>query len=140
MQFRLRTRRVSILSRSCRSGCSPVHDVSRHVDLCVGTQSQPGPAWRRRRCYDRGSRISGARIPRRFRTLEGGWLSDIAPIGRPVQESVSDYSEVALPNDANPLGNLLGGRVMHLVDITGAIAAVRHARAPVVTASVDYMT
>lgn len=60
--------------------------------------------------------------------------------GRPVRESVSEYSEFALPNDANPLGNLLGGRVMHLVDLAGAIAAVRHARMPVVTASVDYMT
>ena len=60
--------------------------------------------------------------------------------GRPVSESVSEYSEFALPNDANPLGNLLGGRVMHLVDLAGAISAVRHARMPVVTASVDYMT
>src|SRR5947209_3418290 len=60
--------------------------------------------------------------------------------GRPVRESASEYSEIALPNDANPLGNLLGGRVMHLVDMAGAIAAVRHARCPVVTASVDNMT
>lgn len=60
--------------------------------------------------------------------------------GRPVRESMSEYSEIALPNDANPLGNLLGGHVMHLVDLAGAIAATRHARAPVVTASVDYMT
>ena len=59
---------------------------------------------------------------------------------RPVRESQSEYSEIALPNDANPLGNLLGGRVMHLVDLAGAIAAARHARTPVVTASVDYMT
>lgn len=60
--------------------------------------------------------------------------------GRPVRESMSEYSEIALPNDANPLGNLLGGHVMHLVDLAGAIAASRHARSPVVTASVDYMT
>ena len=59
---------------------------------------------------------------------------------RPVRESASDYSEIALPNDANPLGNLLGGRVMHLVDLAGAIAAARHARCPVVTASIDSMT
>jgi acyl-CoA hydrolase len=59
---------------------------------------------------------------------------------RPVRESLSEYSEVALPNDANPLGNLLGGRVMHLVDMCGALAAIRHSRCPVVTASVDYMT
>lgn len=57
--------------------------------------------------------------------------------GRPVRESVSELSEFALPNDANPLGNLLGGRIMHLVDLAGATAAMRHARCPVVTASVD---
>ncbi|HXG31859.1 MAG TPA: acyl-CoA thioesterase [Bryobacteraceae bacterium] len=60
--------------------------------------------------------------------------------GRPVRASASEYSEIALPNDANPLGHLLGGRVMHLVDLAGAIAATRHARRPVVTASVDHMT
>jgi acyl-CoA hydrolase len=46
---------------------------------------------------------------------------------------------VALPNDANTLGNVLGGKVMHLVDIAAALAAVRHSRCPVVTASVDHM-
>lgn len=45
--------------------------------------------------------------------------------------------EVVLPNDANTLGNILGGRVMHLVDIAGAIAAFRHCRSQVVTVSVD---
>jgi acyl-CoA hydrolase len=65
---------------------------------------------------------------------------EVKPPARPVSESVSEYSEVALPNDANPLGNLLGGRVMHLVDLAGSLAAIRHARVPVVTASVDYMT
>ncbi len=66
-------------------------------------------------------------------------MTDILP-GRPVRESISEYSEIALPNDANPLGNLLGGRVMHLVDLAGAIAAARHSRYAVVTASVDHMT
>src|SRR5687768_1786367 len=60
--------------------------------------------------------------------------------GRPVRESISEYTEIALASDANPLGNLLGGRVMHLVDLAGALAAARHSRCPVVTASVDYMT
>jgi acyl-CoA hydrolase len=63
---------------------------------------------------------------------------DLTP--RPVRDSISELSEVALPNDANPLGNLIGGKVMHLVDMVGAIAATRHARHPCVTASVDYMT
>lgn len=58
---------------------------------------------------------------------------------RLVGESMSEYSEIALPIYANPLGNLLGGRIMHLVDLAGSIAAMRHARTPVVTASVDYM-
>ncbi len=57
--------------------------------------------------------------------------------GRPVRASVSEYSEIALPNDANPLGHVLGGRVMHLVDLAAAMAAIRHARRPAVTAAVD---
>lgn len=59
--------------------------------------------------------------------------------GRRVSESVSEYSELALPNDANGLGNLLGGKIMHLVDLAGAIAAMKHCRNVVVTASVDHM-
>src|SRR5947209_617192 len=59
--------------------------------------------------------------------------------GRPVRESAAEYSELALPNDANGLGNLLGGKIMHLVDLAGAIAAMKHCRNPVVTASVDHM-
>jgi acyl-CoA hydrolase len=59
--------------------------------------------------------------------------------GRFVRESESDYSEFALPNDANTFGNLLGGRIMHLVDLAGAIAAMKHCRNPVVTASIDHM-
>lgn len=57
--------------------------------------------------------------------------------GRPVHESASEYSELALPNDANSLGNVLGGKVMHLVDLAAAITAMRHARTTAVTASVD---
>lgn len=45
--------------------------------------------------------------------------------------------EVVLPNDTNPLGNVLGGRVMHLIDMAGAIAAHRHSQSHVVTVSVD---
>jgi len=56
-----------------------------------------------------------------------------------VRESISEYSEIALPGDANSLGNVLGGKVMHLVDIAGALAAMRHSRRSVVTASVDSM-
>jgi acyl-CoA hydrolase len=66
-------------------------------------------------------------------------MSDALP-GRPVSESKSIYSDFALPNDANTLGNVLGGKIMHLVDLAGAIAALRHARCPVVTASIDQMS
>jgi acyl-CoA hydrolase len=59
--------------------------------------------------------------------------------GKPVSASVSEYSELALPTDANGLGNVLGGKVMHLVDLAAAMAAIRHARRPVVTAAVDSM-
>ncbi len=59
--------------------------------------------------------------------------------GKPVSSSYSEYTELALPNDANSLGNLLGGKVMHLVDLAGAMAAMRHSRHVVVTASVDQM-
>jgi acyl-CoA hydrolase len=58
---------------------------------------------------------------------------------RPVRDSQSQMAEVVLPNDANPLGNLLGGRLMHLIDIAGAIAAHRHSHSHVVTASMDHI-
>jgi acyl-CoA hydrolase len=57
--------------------------------------------------------------------------------GKPVRDSMVERVEMVLPNDANPLGNMLGGRVMHLIDITAAIAAHRHSRSIVVTASID---
>jgi len=52
-------------------------------------------------------------------------------------ESATDMVEVVLPNDTNPMGFMLGGAVMHLIDLAGAIAAFRHARALMVTAAVD---
>jgi acyl-CoA hydrolase len=57
--------------------------------------------------------------------------------GRPVNASRVEMTEIVYPNDANPLGNCMGGRVMHWIDMCAAIAAGRHARTPVVTASVD---
>jgi len=59
--------------------------------------------------------------------------------GKPVSASRTEMVEVVLPQDANALGNILGGRVMHLVDIAAAIAAHRHSSSYVVTASVDYV-
>src|SRR6187200_2319228 len=52
-------------------------------------------------------------------------------------ESETEMVQVVLPNDANPLGFILGGTVMHLIDIAGAIAAHRHTRSEMVTAAVD---
>jgi acyl-CoA hydrolase len=52
-------------------------------------------------------------------------------------DSYTEMVQVVLPNDANPLGYILGGTVMHLVDIAAAIAAHRHSRAQMVTAAVD---
>ena len=62
---------------------------------------------------------------------------DLTP--RPVKDSQSEMVEIVLPNDANPLGNLLGGRLMHLIDMAGALAAHRHSRSYVVTASMDHL-
>jgi acyl-CoA hydrolase len=58
---------------------------------------------------------------------------------RTVTESQSEMAEVVLPNDANPLGNLLGGRLMHFIDLAGAMAAHRHSRSYVVTASMEHI-
>ena len=62
-----------------------------------------------------------------------------ALIPRPVSDSQSEMIEFVLPNDANPLGALLGGRLMHWIDLAGALAAHRHSRNYVVTASIDHL-
>ena len=59
--------------------------------------------------------------------------------GKPVSASRTEMTEVVLPQDANVFGNILGGRVMHLVDIAAAITAHRHCRSMAVTASVDHI-
>jgi acyl-CoA hydrolase len=66
-------------------------------------------------------------------------LASPASAGKPVSASRSEMVEAVLPNDANPLGNMLGGRVMFLIDMAGALAAHRHSNSHVVTASVDYL-
>lgn len=53
------------------------------------------------------------------------------------QESATESVQVVLPNDSNPLGFILGGSVMHLIDITGAIACHRHTNTLALTAGVD---
>jgi acyl-CoA hydrolase len=53
------------------------------------------------------------------------------------RESYASMTEFVLPNDTNTLNNLMGGRLMHLMDIVAAISAQRHSNSTVVTASVD---
>ena len=53
------------------------------------------------------------------------------------QDSTAETVQVVLPNDSNPLGFILGGTVMHMIDITGAIACHRHTNTLALTASVD---
>jgi acyl-CoA hydrolase len=65
-------------------------------------------------------------------------MSDVT-IQRMVVESQSERSEIIFPADSNGLGNLFGGRLMQFIDLVGAVAASRHARAITVTASMDHL-
>jgi len=73
------------------------------------------------------------------RKREDNHCQEIKLPGKPVRASRSEMAEVVLPAQTNPLGKLLGGHVMHLVDIAAAMAASRHSNSYVVTASVDYI-
>src|SRR5271170_1275244 len=66
-------------------------------------------------------------------------MSEEILVPRPVRDSQSEMAEIVLPNDANPLAALLGGRLMHWIDLAGAMAAHRHSRSYAVTASVDHI-
>src|ERR1700723_4275219 len=66
-------------------------------------------------------------------------MTDVSLTPRPVRDSQSEMTEIVLPNDANPLSALLGGRLMHSIDLAGAMAAHRHSRSYAVTASVDHI-
>lgn len=61
----------------------------------------------------------------------------MALLAKPWRDSATETVQVVLPNDSNPLGFILGGTVMHLIDITGAIACHRHTNALALTAGVD---
>jgi acyl-CoA hydrolase len=60
-------------------------------------------------------------------------------LARPVSDSQSERSEIIFPGDANPLGNLFGGRLMQFIDLVGAMAASRHSRGFPVTVSMDHL-
>jgi acyl-CoA hydrolase len=64
---------------------------------------------------------------------------EAVPHGKPISASRSEMAEVVLPAQTNALGKLLGGHVMHLVDIAAAMAAHRHSNSYAVTASVDHI-
>jgi acyl-CoA hydrolase len=66
-------------------------------------------------------------------------MSEDKIISRTVSESQAERSEIIFPADSNALGNLFGGRLMQFIDLVGAVAAVRHCRAIVVTASMDHL-
>jgi acyl-CoA hydrolase len=82
-----------------------------------------------------GPNAAGIRKERFLRTIPAA-LAMPQP-AKPARESRVEMLEIVLPQDTNPLGNVLGGHVMHLMDQATAAAAIRHARRPVVTASVD---
>ncbi|MGA2048094.1 MAG: acyl-CoA thioesterase [Terracidiphilus sp.] len=64
---------------------------------------------------------------------------ETSPTERTVASTQSEMTEIILPNDTNTLGNLLGGRLMHFIDLTAAMAAYRHSRTNVVTAAMDHI-
>lgn len=62
------------------------------------------------------------------------------PPGRRVSDSVTDMAQLVLPHEANVHGSVLGGTVMHWIDLAAAVTANRHCRRPVVTAAIDEMS
>ena len=71
--------------------------------------------------------------------IEAETAAATKPEARTVADSQSEMTEIILPNDTNTLGNLLGGRLMHFIDLVGAMAAYRHTHTHVVTASMDHI-
>jgi len=60
--------------------------------------------------------------------------------GRRVRDSVTEMAQLVLPHEANVHGSVLGGTVMHWIDLAAAVTANRHCRRPVVTAAIDEMS
>ena len=59
---------------------------------------------------------------------------------RTVGESAAEMAQLVLPHEANVHGTVLGGTVMHWIDLAAAVVATRHSRRPVVTAAIDEMS
>jgi acyl-CoA hydrolase len=64
----------------------------------------------------------------------------VKPKTKKVSDSLTIMTELVLPNDTNTLNNLMGGRLLHWMDIVGAVSAQKHAESNVVTASVDHVS
>ncbi|MGA1202715.1 MAG: acyl-CoA thioesterase [Planctomycetota bacterium] len=62
-----------------------------------------------------------------------------SPPPRAPAESQVETRELILPNDTNTHGNVLGGKVLHAMDLICAMTAIRHCRRPVVTAAMDHV-
>src|SRR5258705_9400338 len=63
-----------------------------------------------------------------------------AAAGRRVRDSASEMIQLVLPQHANVHGSVLGGTVMHWIDLAAAVVANRHSRRPVVTAAMDELS
>lgn len=60
--------------------------------------------------------------------------------GKKISESKTIMTEMVMPNDTNPMGNLMGGNLMKWMDIVAAICAGKHCQSQVVTVSVDHVS
>ena len=67
-------------------------------------------------------------------------MSNDSKPGHTVRASASEMTQLVLPQHANVHGSVLGGTVMHWIDLAAAVVANRHSRRPVVTASFDEMS
>ena len=57
-----------------------------------------------------------------------------------MRDSATEMAQLVLPHEANVHGSVLGGTVMHWIDLAAAVTANRHCRRPVVTAAIDEMS
>src|SRR5207247_5239175 len=85
----------------------------------------------------RSSSRRRARIPSRTRSWRMSTPPSSERRGKSPRETQVEMVELVLPNDANTMGNVLGGRVLHWIDLAAAIVAHRHSRTEAVTASMD---
>src|SRR5438270_1297624 len=101
----------------------------------VGMRMRGSKKWRNVICSHTLKKPGQQELPARANHMDEKDL--LTP--RSVRDSQSEMTEIVLPNDANPLNALLGGRLMHWIDLAGAMAAHRHSRQYVVTASIDHL-